>query len=205
MMELRKPKGILFSTEMVRAILDGRKTQTRRIITVDNDFETNPVCLPPDQWDGRFRFVENLPGYGVLAIRCQYLTPKYQPYNVLWVRETWQYIEGASGHGYAYKAGGGIYNVTSVWRPSIHMPRKAARIFLRVTDVRVERLQDITTQDIKAEGVEKSSFTEAYRGYEREFINLWDSINAKRGYEWEINPFVWVYTFERIEGGGEHD
>lgn len=128
----------------------------------------------------------------------------YKPGDILWVRETWasycDECESNQGEGYedatcafgdcnryAYKADndgcpGGK------WRPSIHMPREAARLFLTVKDVQIERLQDITEDDAKAEGV--SAFIE--------FANLWDSAYSKRGYGWNANPWVWTITFERV-------
>lgn len=164
---LQIAKPILFSTPMVLAIKEDRKTQTRRVKKGD--------------------------------------ISKYKVGDVLYVRETWQYIEGASGCGYAYMAGGGVHNDIGVWRPSIHMPKIAARIFLRVTDVRCERLQEISIADIKHEGVVVPKIDvpevsdEAYLWFA--FQTLWDSTVKKADveiYGWNANPWVWVYGFELV-------
>lgn len=124
------------------------------------------------------------------------------------MRETW----GTGGYfpsPCAYKADGKEYPGEK-WRPSIYMPRKAARLFLRVTNVRVERLQDITEEDARGEGV-KDPYEYQHPDYydqphlrgleinQSAFAGLWDSINAKRGFCWEVNPWVWVIEFERIK------
>ena len=159
------PKPILFQPPMVRAILDGRKTQTRRVVKSDK--------------------------------------PRYQPGDVLWVRET--FSELGFGVGIVYRADKPSTPAPtgSKWRPSIHMPYEAARLFLRVLAVRQERLQDITPKDCCAEGITK---VWTKKGMEwladmlviSEYSWLWDDINAKR-YSWHDNPLVWVITFERCE------
>jgi hypothetical protein len=119
----------------------------------------------------------------------------YQPGDILWVRETFLPINNA----YYYKSDNKHIELEQLgicfkWRPSIHMPRDAARIFLRVMKVRVERLRDISPDDALAEG---------FTGYGTKdgtldaFFEFWDSLNAKRGYGWDTNPWVWVYTFDR--------
>lgn len=205
---LQIAKPILFNTEMVKAILDGRKAQTRRIRNI-----------PPFHFDDCLG--EKIMEYSDGAWYCgvcggdglgyQYghppksLFPQHNRGDILYVRETWQYIEGASGCGYAYKAGGGVHNDTGVWRPSIHMPKEAARIFLRVTDVRCERLQEISIADIKREGVVVPKIDvpevsdEAYLWFA--FQTLWDSTVNKADvekYGWNANPWVWVYGFELV-------
>lgn len=222
---MKKIKPILFCTDMVQAILDGRKTMTRRIAKripeethrveqiSDNEFEA--------YWGG---YVPDLKGFvdGSTIIKSP-----YQPGDILWVRETW-YKNYPHEYGrYWYRADGEeidmptIYGGTAIygkadglkWRPSIFMPRDAARIFLKVKGVRVERVQEITEDDAIAEGVGDLFFEEIgysnnpkydllmeWKTLEREqFELLWDSINAKRGYGWDINPWVWVYEFERVE------
>lgn len=176
-------KPILFSTEMVRAILDGRKTMTRRVIK-------------PQPIDPYFRGGSKNP--------CKELTCPYQPEDILWVRETWQKLDHSIAldvpegvHAYVYKASenGELWERETEnwkWRPSIYMPREAARIFLRVTGVRVERLQDISNEDVHKEG-----FAPWGDKYLR-FADFWDHLNAKRGYGWDVNPWVWVVEFERI-------
>lgn len=185
-------KPIIFSTPMVQAILDGRKTMTRR------------VCRPlTKSYDCRLRRDET--PYAWLN-RNGYDAP-YHPGDVLWVRETWhQNYDGSI----AYKASA---PPNKGWKPSIYMPREAARIFLRVTDVGVERVQDITDADAMAEGFEGVPCDHPMGRYACEdcmntgyrepptvgFAELWDRLNAKRGYGWDANPWVWVISFDRIE------
>jgi hypothetical protein len=178
-------KPILFSTSMVQAILDGRKTQTRRVVNPQPDrfFE---VCDTP----GNYHLYDVEWGLGRIY-------PKYQVGDILWVRETWSKDENGE---YVYRANYGTTEDDSFppsmfkWRPSIHMPREAARIFLRVTNVRVERVQDITAHDAIREGMESEIPFDTVD----EFKELWNNLNAKRGYGWDTNPWVWVVKFERI-------
>jgi hypothetical protein len=182
--EMNRMKPILFSTEMVNAILDGRKTQTRRIVkpqpkTIAHDSKNR---LPMAFW----------------ADNSKWIKPKYQVGDIIWVRETWSKKDGH----YFYKAGHELLidsePLIKRWRPSIYMPREAARIFLRVTNVRVERLQEITEKDAKAEGVITNDAVKV-SSYVYWFEMLWDDLNKKRGYGWETNPWVWVYELERVE------
>jgi len=169
-------KPILFSTEMVRAILEGRKTQTRRVV------KPQPVIE-----DGHGR-----------EIKCP-----WQPGDILWVRETWCKNPVSTGYPYCYKASedSWIYdNMEGMWRPSIHMPREAARIFLRVKNVRVEKLQEIMPDDVLQEGLWDVG-TET--GALDSFAELWNNINAKRGYGWSVNPWIWVIEFEKQGGETE--
>jgi len=193
-------KPILFSTAMVVAILENRKNMTRRVIkpqprlcgeTIDSGDCLIPNCCGYDE--------EHFCN-GTLA------KPRYQIGEVLYVRETWLRL----GKTYCYRADGEINEKPHLdskldkWKPSIHMPKEAARIFLRVTDVRVERVQSILCGDMKAEGcipptVKGGQWQQWQRDY---FAPLWNSINGKRNdgiYAWEKNPWVWVYTFERCE------
>lgn len=189
---MSKEKPILFSTPMVQAILEGRKTMTRRVITPQPDGDV--ICI-----DG---------GYGVRRdYGVSMLQPKYSRSDTMWVRETWK-TDAANGAGYIYRADDKIEtwpNNLQHWRPSIFMPKEAARIFLQVTDVRPERIQDITLEDIEREGIycEGMGYTKnhpAYPGGMRiHWLKLWDSLNAKRGFGWEENPWVWAYTFEQVE------
>lgn len=189
-------KPILFNTEMVRAILDGRMTQARRLIKPQptNPRHNNVGWLG---WDD---------GHGYR------MKPPCEVGDILWVRETWQYVYTCDDYDkcieitgrYVYFADDsmpftywvdtdtGEHKDQMPWRPSIHMPREAARIFLRVTDVRVERLQDIDDDGVVAEGLEIGA----------QFDELWNrtvkkSDRAKFG--WENNPWVWVIEFERCE------
>lgn len=132
-----------------------------------------------------------------------YKCPYGKSGDILWVRETWQYVDIPDDYtGYVYKASGGLdwemSNDEWIWRPSIFMPRAACRIFLQITDVRVERLQDISEADAIAEGVEKLGL---YPGYDissrGKFNGLWTNINGAES--WEKNPWVWVISFKRIE------
>lgn len=198
-------KPILFSTEMVKAILAGRKTQTRRVIKPQPHIDSEGMCKWRDcQWmaDGRI-------GFPVTAIEDY---APYQPGDVLWVRETWADLRGM-GFGYdprtdkpfnfAYRAdtkpgsdGDRIRKEYGIkWKPSIHMPREAARIFLRVTDVRVERLQDISYDDCLREGMWNCGTEVDTLAM---FQELWQTLNAKRGFGWETNCWVWVISFEVV-------
>nr|DAQ06950.1 MAG TPA: ASCH domain protein [Caudoviricetes sp.] len=208
-------KPILFNTEMVRAILDGRKTCTRRIVKDG---------IPDDAMWGYTAFTPK--GYiscrGVYADGYSegfYKLP-YQPGDILYVRETWQYlyeldgneqvIEDTGKYYYAatdtipfdaYVDENGVTHDYTPWRPSIHMPKEAARIWLKVTDVRVERLQEITEVQAQAEGCNSGLLTGACtaRG---QFEDLWNTTIKKSDldrYGWNTNPYVWVIEFERCE------
>ncbi len=203
-----KVKPILFNTEMVRAILDGRKTCTRRVL----------------KWP-----------YEVYAVNGMVVKHKgkntvleypYLPGDILYVRETFAWCpcwdcgmdteQGActdhiyhsekKEYGcYMYRASceDNEYPSADTWHPSMHMPKEAARIWLKITDVHVERLQDITSEQIRKEGAEVE---EPYilNGEEKRyaFANLWNSTIKKSDinlYGWDANPFVWVVEFERCE------
>lgn len=197
-------KHILFNTEMVRAILDGRKTCTRRIVKDG---------IPDDAMWGYSAFTPK--GYitcrGVYADGYGegfYKLP-YKPGDILYVRETWCGLPvNEAGHFrghpiYYYKADGDLRpeGWRGAWRPSIHMPKEAARIWLKVTDVQVERLQDITSEQICREGTEvEEPFV--LNGEEKRyaFSVLWNSTIKKSDldrYGWQANPHVWVIQFER--------
>lgn len=202
-------KPILFNTEMVRAILDGRKSCTRRICKDANE------CTVPDMDyydpDKRTYAVHNYADKkhtDKLSIAER--TCPICPGDILYVRETWhkgleRYIYRAnySDTEKFYRDG---KEIEMKWHPSIHMPKEAARIWLKVTDVRVERLQDITSKQICKEGIEVE---EPYvlNGEEKRyaFSRLWDSTVKKSDldrYGWNANPWVWVIEFERCERGG---
>lgn len=177
-------KPILFSTEMVRAILDGRKSMTRRVIrqsVVDRfvlDSRGNLLGSYTEEAGDAYPTIDDSP---------------YQPGDILWVRETW----APFGSTYLYKANGGGAG-GGRWRPSIFMPREAARIFLRVMDVRAERVQEITEEDAWKEGCPEEHIPDKYPRSDVWFYELWQTLNAKRGYGWYANPWVWAITFERI-------
>jgi hypothetical protein len=205
-------KPIIFSTPMVKAILEGRKTQTRRVIKPQPTFIESSA-----RWEWRIPKSKIIQCETVLTASrewWEYLSPEQMPYkpgDILWVRETWAASNGDElPKGYYYRANCKDSTIVSRWKPSIFMPREAARLFLEVKSVRVERLRDISEKDAEAEGVRKGYdefissaplgkvVTHKY-SYKKGFKDLWDSLNAKRGFSWEINPWVWVIEFERKE------
>jgi hypothetical protein len=199
-----KERPIIFSGPMVKAILESRKTQTRRVIR-------NPE---------KYSHIRD----------CGFCCPHGQPGEILWVRETWQdycpmWHGYWCGHGTresiecehqpVYRADPesewlrgpeGKQAPPLKWRSPLHMPRWAARIILEITEVRVERVQEIGYRDCVAEGIppvpvhddgaEPETILHAIQG---EFRELWDSINAVRGHGWEANPWVWAITFKRLK------
>lgn len=188
---------------MVKAILEGRKTMTRRVIKQDIvnscDIDTDGTLLDYQDSDGDFINPVKL---------CRYKVD-----DILWVRETWRYGSGRGTSTYQYRADWTEEELLEEepflkWKPSIHMPKEAARIFLKVTNVRVERLQDITEEDAFKEGcidyqckIGDGKFEDVIEfdlTARDALIDLWDSLNAKRGYSWENNPWVWVIEFEKI-------
>lgn len=189
-----KEYPILFNGPMVRAILDGSKTQTRRIVKTSHATATK--FLGHDD-------------AGALLFDANYRCPFGEIGDRLWVRETWQhgnhpigpyesdcdvfyradYLDDPLGPDLEHSKDG----IRRQWRPSIHMPRTAARLLLEVIGVRAERLQDISEADAEAEGIEGGHATVQFRG-------LWDSV-APKGADWDANPWVWVVEFHR--GGGE--
>lgn len=194
-------KPILFNTEMVRAIMDGRKSCTRRMVKPQpNEKHTYPLGFVTDSTEkkevGCFGF-----GINEYSGSIQYTKPQYQPGDLLYVRETWGHpISLNSDKQYVFRADkiaeSGFKNDSHIWHPSIHMPKEAARIWLKVTDVRVERLQDVTDDDAEAEGC--FDYTSTALG----FPDIWDSTIKKSDldhYGWDTNPWVWVIEFERCE------
>lgn len=189
-------KPILFNTEMVRAILDGRKDATRRIVKgfIPDDAVWGYTAFTPKGYIScRGTFAD---GYGekFFKLLCE-------PGDILYVRETWK----KAPNGYYYYEDWKRNDIADVtkWKPSIHMPKEAARIWLKVTDVRVERLQEITIDGIRNEGI--SSMAVHAGDMEialKEWKNLWNSTIKKTdldSYGWDANPWVWVIEFERCE------
>lgn len=182
-----KERPILFSGSMVRAILEGRKTQTRRIIKPQPDMVLNWDDVRLKVWH------EGKKGYAV----CPYGKPE----DRLWVRETWAKDIPGCPNGVTYRAdhldplGDGPAKPIT-WKPSIHMPRIASRITLEIIRVRVEKLQSISEEDAKAEGVVNYD-DRKWVTYALQFSRLWDSINSKRA-PWSSNPWVWVVEFKRV-------
>ena len=221
-------KPILFNTQMAQAILEGRKTTTRRIIKVDSKLDFIGCSSTGDDFDtatfGKGSFDKLLDAEIKERIKAPYM-----PNDILYVRETWQ-ISNPMGDfarndrtaEYVYKAGyakGKRIPISidkeknlGVWKPSIHMPKEAARIFLKVIDVRVERLQSITHKDVIYEGTtydeEMFKFNICLGQDKAEFFlksnfkDLWDSTVNKKDidkYGFNANPWVWVIEFERID------
>ena len=237
-------KPILFNTEMVRTILDGRKSCTRRVIKPRPDEKhTYPLGFVTDSTEkkemGCFGF-----GIGEYGGSIQYAKPPYQPSDILYVRETWQYLYELDGNEQAIEDTGkyyyaatdtipfntyvdenGVEHDHAPWRPSIHMPKEAARIWLKVTDVRVERLQEIDEDGVWDEGfkfkppcltrvsadghtcdldgpcMSSIKYCDMTMGelFGRE---LWNSTIKKSDlgqHGWDANPYVWVISFERCE------
>lgn len=215
-------KPILFSTEMVRAILDGRKTCTRRICKDANEYTVPDMDFY--NADRRTYAVHNFADKEQMEqLSTAERTCPICPGDILYVRETWEHFDccccEGDEHGncyqepqqnvlnksygcYMYRATDEIYG-DARWHPSIHMPKEAARIWLKVTDVRVERLQEITADSIRNEGL--SSLAVHCGDMEialKEWENLWNSTIKKSDldrYGWDANPWVWVIEFERCE------
>lgn len=227
-----KERPVIFNGEMVRAILDGRKTQTRRVMKVQpkqhdhKNYDAPWACKSPNYYntheaDWACRYC----GEGIgMDGRSVYRCPFGQVGDRLWVRETFMGltgtgIEATTGRfeGFTYRADtpAGSYGdevrkeYGLKWTPSLHMPRKACRILLEITAVRVERLNDISEEDAKAEGVKpagdmlpdypdtfltpKGDFAAAKVAFQR----LWQSIYGEES--WAVNPWVWVIEFKRAE------
>lgn len=221
-----KERPVPMIGEMVRATLDGRKTQTRRVV------KPQPVSVwgqgvgvagRSDPRTGRS------PQVGRYFVHCSTTVDHSAfvpcPYGVpgdrLWVREKWRPIlnmgPGPIGR-VSYKSDNGSKSIwgdgvdfpaewakRKGWRPSIHMPRWASRITLEVADVRVERVQEISEEDARAEGVRPTTVKELTAlgagtrpSWRKSFEGLWDSINAARGFGWDANPWVWVVDFKRV-------
>lgn len=203
---------ILFNTEMVRAILDGRKTCTRRLVSSRQFLGMLPdKCknTAPDEFlkGKRMMFKPYCDMTDAELIMTAYKAT-YEPGDILYVRETWHKYTKRVGKGegchlaefYGYKASvANSEDANEPWKPSIHMPKEAARIWLRVTNVRVERLQDIGYMDCIHEG---TPYKQIERDIIKGFLNLWDSTIKKSNldrYGWDANPWVWVVEFERCE------
>lgn len=216
-------KPILFSTPMVKTILENRKSKTRRLNALAE------INKNPDDWHFR-EFSFNTKMHRLQAVfeninqKLKFITLPWEDGDILWVRETWADLRGM-GFGnepqtdkpwnFAYKADikpGSDSDRSRLdygvkWKPSIHMPKEAARIFLKVKNVRVERLQEITEEDavnegVKAYGPNNCSGTSARIA----FAELWDSLLPKPNNKfkrnmnsWADNPWVWVIEFERVK------
>lgn len=220
-----RERPIIFSGPMVKAILEGRKTQTRRILLPKPKPETAAIDQRSGEETGLwYTWIKRSGKFGVhhdfnpQAWRCPY----GQPGDRLWVRETFWATEG----GTYYRADGdecfaacdlnqGGYprscqqypncdcpKFDAEWKPSIHMPRSACRIILEVTKVRVRHLQDIDEEEAQAEGAPLAGVNSEAgdeRNYVEGFQELWDGLNRKRGFAWHTNPWVWALTFKVLE------
>lgn len=189
-----REKPILFNTEMVRAILKDKKTVTRRVMNPQPETDENGKTVFHARGYSRDYVDVSVTGCSG-KLKC---VPPFKPGDVLWVRET--FGRHPSGK-FTYKADYIGANGWG-WKPSIHMPREAARIFLRVTDVRVERVQEITAQGMRDEGM--TSLCVHVGDMEiasQEWKLLWDSTikpSDRNLYGFDANPYVWVIHFERI-------
>lgn len=212
---------ILFNMDMVRAILDGRKTVTRRLMKPQLP-DTCPECMYIHN-----EYIYDINAQEVYCASCgeplyksgiSYKVP-YQPGDTLYVRETWNtnplYDYGNELNKYVYKADYDGHAGEFGWRPSIHMPKEAARIWLKVTEVRVERLKDMKPEDVRKEGMRlaitpnecKSQYNKIgaihfYEEARKKLSELWNSTLKKSDlapYGWDANPWVWVIEFERCE------
>ena len=233
-------KPILFNTQMVRAILNGSKTQTRRLIK--RRYDNTVLEMKTDKYGTRLieiqkdeegvTFGKHEDGSTWRKLRA-YVEPKpaYKHGDILYVRETWRPVKykkpscavpiDFKEDDYAYFADGIVRadGKKDKWRPSIHMPKEAARIFLRVTNVRLERLKDISERDAISEGFDEEPIkdrntninfmcsVDCLQGSARgKFALLWNTTvkpDTKDIYGWDANPWVWVYTFERIDNPRE--
>jgi hypothetical protein len=209
-----KERPILFNGEMVRAILEGRKVQTRRPIKNRNNIlpkgeflglrQGGQWCTNPNPnllWAQFYTekdvfFIDGEKNIDPHLFKC----PFGQPGDRLWVRETWAKHQEYYNNGapvfpeklcYLYKADG-IHS--DKWRPSIHMPREASRITLEIDEIRVERVQDITNDDAYHEGTEGSPIAAKLK-----FKFIWDDIYSKQDLSWRENPWVWAVKFHVVE------
>ncbi len=213
-----KTHPIIFSTKMVQAILEGRKTMTRRVVKPQPYFDEKFNLFT---WDGPRPKAKKYTGsiasnHLGSHLESLALCGKYQPGDMLWVRESFRLSDFPEKEGkYEYRANMenpyAVWN-TGIWKPSIHMPKTACRLFLEVASIRVERLHDITDEDAKMEGIEKAhdygNGLFSYKNYSEmdvvdwelaslSFMTLWESINGKES--WNSNPWVWVIEFKKCD------
>lgn len=212
----RKARGILMKPDLIKASLEGIKTETRRVIKpqpYQNEYEPRMLHICRN---GISRTITK----NYFLDKCKY----GKPGDLFYIRETFyeygNWDEGYCSDGNNDWRGSEKYKYLEdkedmcfledypgapVWRkkPGIHMPRKAARYWFEITNIRVERLQDITEEGALKDGGWKYSNCPYHKAPEKSFRYLWDSINKKRGYAWETNPWVWVITYKKIfEGVG---
>jgi hypothetical protein len=209
--DLEKP--ILFSTPMVQAILEGRKTQTRRIVKPQPSNKHSFLGRVIDSTD---RSIVDKATFDIDGKDYIYVNVPYEQDDLLWVRETWcSGMARDGGNKIIYKANiEDLLQPMHNWKPSIHMPRSAARLFLKVIKIRIQRLQDITEEDAMAEGIIElgnctppdysltrkqysNGIAVGFKTAREAFIDLWDSIYKEQGFEWQQNTWVWVIEFEK--------
>ena len=203
-----KERPILFNSDMIKAVLAKSKTQTRRVVkfpqSVCRDWEiSGPDCsygYMGERTDSHKHGFLVAGDQGCAEVRCPY----GQAGDRLWVRETWAEspkCEGGRFPDIIYRAtADNSIACVERWCPSIFMPRWASRITLEVLSVRAERVQEITPEDCWAEGIECRGMEKTHRFHATEdFEFLWDSINEKRGFGWDSNPWVWVVEFKKVE------
>ena len=206
-------KPILFSTKMVRAILDGRKTQTRRAVNIPEQWKLQGMTHDDLEKSGFWNCWQSSADDPTAGHRWQYgdeWIPRqnYQVGDRLWVRETFgldkfisPYVDDPDPFYKATEENLDIFP-KGFWKPSIFMPKKHARIWLEITDVRIERVQDITEEDAISEGSQipcdqlPKSCRQGCLSERTQFSRIWDSINGKK-YPWSSNPWVWVIEFKR--------
>lgn len=204
-----KERGMIFNSEMVRAILDGRKTQTRRIMKKQPEpskAREGDFCFPCDKMQSMVHVSDFIPGNGMIPDAHEFFSkccPFGEVGDRIWVRETWaRYNIDQDSHDMAYRATTPEdWPEEGRWRPSIHMPRWASRITLEITGVRVERLASVSDDDAGKEGYPADPAP--YGGSMDKWLwfrQLWDSIYPDQSFK--HNPWVWVIDFRRIEGGG---
>ena len=224
-----REKPIIMSGNHPKLILDGLKTMTRRVIKLKGySKEIWDSCVPHNGEQAILLGEPYLKvPYDPVTDNAgnRILCPYGQVGDRLWVRETWRILDDTMRLDdevrVEYKVGGQIikyryrdiyYNESGIrlpviessmksgkWKPAHHLPHIISRITLEITDIRVERVQEITLVDIYREGIENNPMTH-WTSHQRKFADLWDSINAKRGYSWEVNPWVWVISFKKIDG-----
>jgi hypothetical protein len=212
-----KERPILFSTDMVQALLEGRKTQTRRVVKPQPQEHQLPISRATilDGSQTEVWLLQREDATKKEVIKCPY----GQPGDVLWVRESFASIDYGTKTRYAFKADDSLIKDQFKWKPSIHMPKSAARIWLKVTDVRVERVQDISAEDAMAEGLEfycrenedplKHGLWKDYHSGRKihltayaSFLSLWETIHGVPTAS-NANPWVWVVNFEVLSTSGK--
>ena len=214
-----RERPILMSGEMVRAILDGRKTQTQRVVRPQPAERFTEPQIGPGWICTWWRVDDDLNDWHDVRL-------PFQPGDLLYVRETWRitnaydvlspkesvHFVGEDCEGFIQYQADGIkpdhMGHWGKWRRSFHMPKAFSRIWLEVTAVRVERVQEITEEDCIAEGCTTyecghPDCGDGHYGPRGAFYTLWDSLNSRRGYSWDSNPWVWVVEFTGLSAGGE--